>query len=131
MAKKRAARAANSTTGAGRVSSSVEELLLSAVQRGDDSHQTGRFLITYKEQAGTEGPASLKAKGMRVADARDFAGQAATVEDVGDADALVFPEIGVALVGGDAATARGMTVAAEVASDDPVESIDPEYFVFA
>jgi len=37
-----------------RVSSSVEELQLAAMERGDDSFQTGRYLITYKEGAGEE-----------------------------------------------------------------------------
>ena len=73
----------------------------------------------------------MSAQGMRVADARDFKGQAVTLEDVGDADAVVFPEIGVALVGGDAAQARGMSVHAEIAADSPIEAIEPEYFVFA
>src|SRR6185503_16073499 len=84
--------------------------------------------------AAQEGLQSLGAggKGMRVADARDFEDQAAMIESVGDADALVFPEVGVALVGGAAAAERGMATAeAEIASDSPIESIDPETFVFA
>ena len=113
------------------VSSTVDELLLAALERGDDGAQTGRFLITYKEGAGDEALNSLKSQGMRVADARDFENQAATMEDVGDADALFLPEIGVALVSGDAAQERSMGIMAEIAADSPVESIDPEYFVFA
>lgn len=50
---------------------------------------------------------------------------------MGDADAVVFPEIGVALVGGNAAQERSMSVHSEIAGDSPIESIDPEYFVFA
>src|ERR1044072_2321691 len=42
----------------------------------------------------------------------------------------MFPEIGVALGGGEAAQARSMSEAVEIASDSPVESIDPERFVF-
>ena len=30
-------------------SSSVEELLLAALERGDDSFETGRYLVTFKE----------------------------------------------------------------------------------
>lgn len=112
-------------------SSSVEELLLAALERRDDSFETGRFLVTFKEGAAEEGLQSLGVQGMRVADARDFDGQAATLEDVGDAEAVVFPEIGVALVGGEAAEERGLSVASEIAADSPVESIDPEYFMFA
>ena len=121
-----------SSSSPSRASSPVEELLLAAMERGDDSLETGRYLVTFKEGASEEGLQSLgpQGQGMRVADARDFDDQAASLESVGDADAVVFPEIGVALVGGDAAQARSMTSLAEIASDSPIESIDPEYFVF-
>jgi len=112
-------------------SSSVEEMLLAALERGDDSFETGRYLVTFKEGAAEEGMQSLGTQGMRVANARDFKGQAATLEDVGDADAVVFPEIGVAVIGGDQAQSRGLSTFAEVATDSAIESIDPEYFVFA
>jgi hypothetical protein len=118
------------TTGVA-VSSPVEELLLKAMERGDGTFETGRFLITFKEGATTEGLQSLGAKSMRVANARDFEAQAAVLEALGDADAIVFPEVGVALVGSDAAASRGMSVQAEIAADSPIQSIDPEHFVFA
>ena len=75
-------------------SSGVDALLLAALERGDSSMETGRYLVTYKEGAGPEGVKSLKARGLRVADARDFKDSAVGVEDVGDADALNFPAIG-------------------------------------
>jgi subtilisin family serine protease len=112
-------------------SSSVDEMLLAALERGADSLETGRYLITFKEGAATEGSQSLESGGMRIADARDFKDQDVVLEAVGDADAVVFPEIGVALVGGDAAQERGLSVQVAEASDSPVESIDPELFVFA
>ena len=117
----------------GRASSSVEELLLAALERGGDSFETGRFLITFKEGAAEKGYESLGAQGqgMRIADARDFDDQSLSFESVGDADAVIFPEIGVALVGGEAAEERSMSVSSEILSDSPIESIDPEYFVFA
>lgn len=114
-----------------RASSPVEELLLAAIERGGDSLETGRYLVTFKGGATDANLQSLAAQGMRVANAQDFEDQAATLESLGDADAVVFPEIGVALVGGDAAHERGMSAHAEIAADSPVESIDPEYFVFA
>ena len=115
-----------------RTSSSVDEMLLAALARGDDSLQTGRFLATFKEGAGDAGAKSFAAaQGMRMADARDFKDQALVLENVADADAVVFPEIGVALIGGPAAAERGMMAAAEVAGDSAVASIDPEYFVFS
>jgi subtilisin len=114
-----------------RVSSSVDELLTAALARGDESLETGRFIVTYKEHAADEAVRSLSARGMRVADARDFGGQAVTLESVGDAEALVFPEIGAAVVSGGAMQARGLSVQAEIASDSPIEAVEPEYFVFA
>ncbi|MBC6605586.1 S8 family serine peptidase [Hymenobacter sp. BT188] len=112
-------------------SSSVDELLLAALERGDDSFETGRYLVTFKDGAGDQGLQSLGTQGMRVADARDFEGQAATLENIGDADAVVFPEIGVALIGGNAAQERSMGAQMEIASDSPIEIIEPEHFVFA
>ena len=114
-----------------RTSSPIDEMLLAALERGEDSFETGRFLVTFKEGAADAGLQSLGMQGMRVADARDFAEQAVALDTVGDADAVVFPEINVALVSGGAAEARSMRVQAETAADDPVESIDPEHFVFA
>ncbi len=113
------------------VGSSVDALLLAALARGEDGLQTGRFLVTYKEGATDAGIESLGTSGMRVADARDFDSQAASIDAVGDADAMVFPEIGVALLGSEAAAERGMSVQAAVADESPIASVDPEYFVFA
>ena len=89
--KKGRTKASAKAAAAGAASSSVEELLLAALERGDDSFETGRYLVTFKEGAAEEGLQALGADGMRVADARDFKSQAATLEDVGDADAVVLP----------------------------------------
>lgn len=114
-----------------RISASVDDLLLAALQRGDDTLETGRYIITYKEGARDESTKSLKSRGLRVADARDFTNQAVSLADVGDAEALLFPEIGAALVSGDAFRARGLSVQEEIAEDSPIEAIEPEYFAFA
>ena len=74
-----------------RVSASVDELLTAALRREDESLETGRYIVTYKENATKEAQRSLKSRGLRVADARDFKGQAVTLDAVGDADAVVFP----------------------------------------
>ena len=113
------------------VSSSIEQLLLDALERGDETLQTGRYLLTFREGADAEGLSMLSAQGMRVADARDFADQAVTTEDVGDADALVFPEVGVALVSGPAVQERALDVEGDVAGEGPIEVVEPEYFMFA
>lgn len=133
MATKKGRSKPSGSTAATRTSSPIDEMLLAALERGDDTLETGRFLVTFKEGAAEEGIQSLGVKGrrMRVADARDFTDQAATLESVGDADAVMFPEIGVALLGGNAAQERSMSAQTEIAADSPIESIDPEYFVFA
>jgi len=106
-------------------------LLLQALARQDDSMKTGRMLVTYREGGAQEGAASLKAQGFRVADARDFDEQAVALEEVGDAEVLVFPEIGVSVVAGGAIEARGFNIQAEVEGEGPVEAVEPEYFAFA
>jgi subtilisin family serine protease len=132
MATKKDRKDSSRTKNGNHLSSSVEELLIAALKRGDESLQTGRYIVTFKEGAGEEALKSLeKTQGMRIANARDFEEQAATLESVGDADAVVFPEIGVAVVGGDAAQERSMGIQSANAADSPIESIDPEYFVFA
>jgi subtilisin family serine protease len=50
---------------------------------------------------------------------------------VADAESLVLPEIGVAVVAERPAAEHGMTAMAEIAADSPIEAIEPEYFVFA
>jgi subtilisin len=115
-----------------KVSTSAEALMLAALERGEDVSKTGRFLVTYKEGAADKAIKHLRSQaGLRVANARDFKDQAVAFEAAGDADAVVFPEIGVALVSGEGAASRGMTAEAAIAEDSPVHSIDPEYFMFA
>jgi subtilisin family serine protease len=132
MATKKSRTKAAASSVAGRTSSPIDELLLAALERNDDSLETGRFLITFKEGAAEQGIQSLglKGAGMRLADAREFTDQAASLESLGDADGIAFPEIGVALVSGPAAQERSMNAMAEIASDSPVEVIEPEYFFF-
>ncbi|MCH4810348.1 S8 family serine peptidase [Vreelandella neptunia] len=113
------------------VSCSTEKLLLAALERGGSCLETGRFLISFREGWVEEGIKSLKAQDFRVADARDFTDQAVSLEDAGDAEAMVFPELGVALVGGDALEQHGMSVLDKVSADSPIEIIEPEYFAFS
>lgn len=109
--------------------SSIDEMLLAAMERGDESLQTGRYIATYAPEAGDETRESLRSLDLRIADARDFADQAVGAQDVGDADVLIFPEIGAALVTSPNFGERGMALAAD--SRTPIETVEPEYFVFA
>src|SRR5262249_34374541 len=114
-----------------RISTPVDELLAAALSRGDESLETGRYIVTFKENALEEGLASLGTQSLRVANARDFESQAVTFENVGDADALLFPEIGAAVVTAAAVEERGLSTLADGSSDTPIETIEPEYFAFA
>jgi subtilisin family serine protease len=114
------------------VAASTEELLLAALESGGDGAKTGRFLMTFKEGAGEAAMKSMKAQsGFRIASARDFDNQALDFSQTGDAEAVVFPEIGVALVSREAAAARGLSAQGLTADEGPVHSVDPEYFMFA
>jgi subtilisin family serine protease len=121
----------NQATSGPSLSSSIDEMLMAAAARGDDSLRTGRYVVTYKEGAGTDAADDLKSLGVRAVDARDFAGQSFETADVGDADAIVLPEIGVAVMSDAGLQTAGMSVQADGASDSPIETIEDEYFVFA
>src|SRR5262249_34724542 len=113
------------------VTASADELRLAALERGGDTTKTGRYLVTFKEGAADAGAKSLISKrGLRVASARDFERQAVDLAAAGDAHAVVFPEIGVALVSGEAAAEHGITAADFVAEDAPTHSVDPAHFMF-
>jgi hypothetical protein len=114
------------------ITASADDLLLAILEQGGDTTKTGRFLMTFKEGGAAAGMKSLQSKrGLRVANARDFKNQAVALADAGDAHAMVFPEIGVALVGGAAAVEHGITTAEFVAADSATQSVDPEYFMFS
>jgi hypothetical protein len=55
-------------------------------------------VVARAEGALKEGAQALSAKGLRLANARDFAGQSFSIQDVAGADSVVLPEIGVALI---------------------------------
>jgi subtilisin len=73
---------------------------------------------------------SLREQGLRIADTRDFEEQAARLDAVGDADTLVFPEVGAAVISGGSFRERNLA-AMDVSDESPVETIEPEYFAFA
>lgn len=122
--------ASSEATGAG-LTADVDELLMAALQRGGNTMETGRLLVSYAEGMFDEGSTSLKSMGMRVADARDFTDQAITLDSAGGADAIYLPEIGVAVISSDAAMARGMSTLESGFAGDGVQVVEPEYFVFA
>lgn len=113
------------------VSADTDSLLLAALETSDPS-KTGRFIVTFKEGAADAGMAQLRGRrGLRLAEAGDFEDRAVNLEEVAGADAVVFPEINVALLSGSAAREHSLTSEMMIAEDSPVHSIDPEYFMFS
>lgn len=125
---KRSAAAPNANT-----SSTIDDLLLGALDRGTDSFETGRMIVTFKEGAGDAGVQSQSFRGLRIADARDWKESAANLEDAAGADAVRLPEIGVMVISGGAAAERGLSATSEsiFAADSAVEAIEPEHFIFS
>ena len=114
------------------LTATADELLIQALEAGGDPAKTGRYLVTYKEGALDAGLKSLsKEHGLKVANARDTDNQAMALDAAGDADALVFPEIGVAVLSSEAAESRSLMDSMGIAADSPILSVDPEYFMFA
>ncbi|WP_456267475.1 S8 family serine peptidase [Kushneria sp. AK178] len=113
------------------VACGAERLLMAALERGGSCLETGRYLVSYHDGMLDEGVKALKKENFRVADARDFSGQAANLEAAGDAEVMVFPEIGVALLGGDALEQRGLRADDALFARQGVAAIEPEYFAFS
>ena len=113
------------------ISATVDDLLRAALKRGGDTSQTGRYIITFKEGGLETGVKTLQQRhSFQMADARDYLEQAVNLQDAAQVDVLSFPEIGVAVMSGEAAATRNL-MSADAADDDAIESIDPEYFVFS
>ena len=133
MAKRRVTRTrARGRTSTSGIAATADELLLATLESGGDPAKTGRFLVTFKEGAANAAMKFLKSRsGLRMVDARDFTGQAVDFSAAGDADGVVFPEIGVALLTGQAMSSRGLRAQAMADDAGPVQSVDPEFFMFA
>jgi subtilisin family serine protease len=110
--------------------SPIDEMLLAALERDETDLKTGRYIVTYKEGAMEQGAEHLQSLGLVAADAREFSGQAVSLEAVAGADALLLPELGIAVVAGPVFEERGFGVESAIASDSPIEAIEPETFVF-
>jgi hypothetical protein len=117
--------------GQSNLSTPVEDMVAFAQERDGETLETGRYIVTFKQSGVDEGRRSLEAQGLRVADARDSEDQAIAIESVGDADAVVLPEIGIAIISGPAVEQRSLTASTGILSSEAVEAIEPEYFVYA
>jgi len=109
--------------------SSYDAMLLAAMERGGEGLETGRHILTYRQDATEEAKAAVASLGIRAADARDYGDQTASVSDVGEAESLFLPEIGVAIVNNPEFNDASAALVADTAT--PLEVVEPEYFVFA
>ncbi|MEA2973070.1 MAG: hypothetical protein QOG82_1528 [Actinomycetota bacterium] len=103
----------------------------------DDSVETtGRYIVTFSDEihgdeaAQAEALASI-AGTQRVASTRDFESGALDVEEVAPADAVVFAELGVAVVGGGEVGERGLSMLESAAADPRILAIEPELVLHA
>jgi subtilisin family serine protease len=112
------------------VTSSVDDLLHAASQAGSGLY-TGRYIVTFKPGAREAAAVRLAAAAGRVASSRDFEAQAVNFAAVGDAQAVVFEEIGAAVMAAPPENRTAMLSSLGVAeADSPVQTIEPETFVF-
>ncbi len=111
--------------------SSFDTMLLEAVARGDDSLKTGRFIVTHDPAERESAGSFMQSLGLKTADARDFDGLVADAADVGSADTLFLPEIGVEIISAQAAAEHEAAFSAAAAdTSNPISTVEPEYFAF-
>jgi len=97
---------------------------------GAEPGTTGRYLVLMREDAGNSGIKALtSAAGLSVASTADFEATGVTVESMGGADALVFDNIGVAIV--DAPPDQIQAVSVAAGDDNAILAIEPERIVYA
>lgn len=114
------------------ISNSVDDLLLASLDRGGDSLETGRYLVTFNEGQESAGLKQLRSCGVYGADSRDFANQDVEMETLADGGSLYFSEVNAALISGSAFREIEMAGLLSAEADSGgIASIEPEYFVFA
>lgn len=149
------------------LTTSIDDLFASASEQattasaGDQTPQviyTGRYIAIFKDDVTDEAVAQFQQSySLNVASAASFDGQAVAFEDLGEAEVLVLPNVGVALISAEAYAAMsapspavaqagtdgttggttggstsGATSGAPVLDPNgPIESLEPEFFLFA
>ncbi|MEB3324334.1 MAG: S8 family serine peptidase [Cyanobacteriota bacterium] len=114
------------------ISSSVDDLLLAALDRGGESLETGRYLLTFNEGQEEQGLSELRSFGISGADTRDFNQQTVELNGLGDTGFLYLSEVNVAIVSGTAFRDLGTSGLLSAQTErGAIASVEPEYFVFA
>ena len=103
----------------------------------DDSVETtGRYIVTFSDELQGDEAAQAEALGsiagtQSVASTRDFESGALNLDEVATADAVVFAELGVAVVGGGDGGERGLSMLESAAADPRILAIEPELVMHA
>lgn len=114
------------------ISSTVEDLLLAALERGGDALETGRYVVTFNEGQESAALKQLRSCGIYGADSRDFAEQNVEMESMGDAGFLYLSEVNAAVVSASAFREMGTAGLLSAEADSGAfATLEPEYFVFA
>ena len=97
---------------------------------------TGRYIVTFSDEIQGDEAAQAEALGsiagtQSVASTRDFESGALNLEEVATADAVVFAELGVAVVGGGDVAERGVSMLEAAAADPRILAIEPELVMHA
>ena len=117
------------------LSSSIDELrsaspAFEVTAEAPKPERTGRYIVTFHPAASAETSKMLAdSAGLRVAHATDFTESAVSFDSLGGADALVLPEVGIAVVSAEPEQMEKFGV--ETATGAGVMAIEPECFAYA
>lgn len=101
-----------------------------AAMPADVPDGTGRYLVVMNEGAVAECVAALNnVAGLRVARTEDFESGVMDVEALGDADAVLFEELGIAVV--DTPPDQVRTLVAATGDAAPIMTVEPERYAYA
>ena len=91
---------------------------------------TGRFLVLFREDGDEAERALREAAGLRVARAADFDDGAVEAASLSEAEAILFDDLGVAVVNTPPEQVRNLA-AAVADEDNPILAVEPERIVYA
>ncbi len=89
---------------------------------------TGRLLVVLEEDHDA-GARAMEASGLRLVTAETTPDGGMSAEDVGDADGVLFPELGVAVLSGSADSDQMSALAERIGRLDGVATVEPERYV--
>lgn len=99
--------------------------------RADTPGTTGRYLVLFREGAAAAGTQMLGSTvGVQVTSAADFSASAVPADTLAEAEALMLPQLGIAIVNAPPDQAQALGVAMSD-TDSPILAIEEERFIYA